>query len=159
MSEVLNKPIQLTAEGKHKLEEELTHFRTVRRQEVAERIMQAKAYGDISESGEYEDAKSEQSYVEGRIRELEMWLSHAQVIQNGTGDKNTVRIGTKVTIADDSGEEEVYMLVSSPEARSSENKISDESPFGSAMVGKHKGDKFSVDAPSGRLSFTIVAID
>lgn len=154
------KTIQLTAEGKKRLEEELLHYKTVRRQEVAERIQQAKAYGDVSESGEYEDAKNEQSMVEGRIRELEQWLSHAEIIpDNGNGDKTVVRIGTRVTILDEFGDKEVYTLVSSPEARSSENKISDESPFGSAMVGKRKGDKFSVDAPAGKLSFTIIGID
>ncbi|HEX2912850.1 MAG TPA: transcription elongation factor GreA [Chloroflexia bacterium] len=158
MSEV--KTIQLTAEGKKKLEEELQHLRTVRRQEVAERIQQAKAYGDISESGEYEDAKNEQAWTEGRIRELEQWLSHAEIIpDNGVGEKSIVRIGTRVTIRDEFGEKEIYTLVSSPEAKSSENKISDESPFGAAMVGKRKGDVFFVDAPAGKLSFTIVSID
>ena len=88
------KTTYLTREGRAKLEAELEELTTVERKHVAERIAAAKELGDISESGEYEDAKSEQSYVEGRIRELEMWLSHAQVIQNGTGDKNTVRIGT-----------------------------------------------------------------
>lgn len=154
------KTIQLTAEGKTRLEQELVLLRTVKRQEVAERIQQAKAFGDVSESGEYEDAKNEQAWVEGRIRELEGWLSHAQIIQNnGNGDKSTVRIGTRVTIRDEQGDKEIYTLVSSPEAKSSDNKISNESPFGSAMVGKRKGDQFFVDAPAGRLSFTIVAIE
>ncbi len=158
MSEV--KTIQLTAEGKKKLEEELLILRTVKRQEVADRIQQAKAYGDISESGEYEDAKNEQAWTEGRIRELEQWLSHAEIIQDtGNGDKSIVRIGTKVTIRDESGDKEVFMLVSLPEAKSSENKISNDSPFGAAMVGKRKGDKFFVDAPAGRLAFTVVSIE
>lgn len=158
MSQV--KTIQLTAEGKKKLEDELLNLRTVRRQEVADRIQQAKAYGDISESGEYEDAKNEQAWTEGRIRELEQWMAHAEIIQdNGNGDRSIVRIGTHVTILDDTGEKEVYYLVSSPEAKGSENKISDESPFGAAMVGKRKGDQFFVDAPAGRLAFTIVAIE
>jgi transcription elongation factor GreA len=158
MSEV--KTIHLTAAGKQKLEEELLLLRTVRRQEVAERIQQAKAYGDISESGEYEDAKNEQAWTEGRIRELEQWLSHAVIIQdNGNGDKSLVRIGTKVTIRDEFGDKEVYQLVSSPDARSSENKISNESPFGASMLGKRKGDVFFVDAPAGKLAFTIIAIE
>jgi transcription elongation factor GreA len=158
MSEL--KTIQLTAEGKRKLEDELLNLRTVRRQEVADRIQQAKAYGDISESGEYEDAKNEQAWTEGRIREIEQWLAHAEIIQdNGHGDKNIVRIGTRVTIRDEYGEKEIYTLVSSPEAKSSENKISNESPIGSAMVGKRKGDQFFVDAPAGRLAFTVVSIE
>src|SRR5438105_4746859 len=114
MSEV--KTIQLTAEGKKKLEEELLILRTVRRQEIADRIHEAKSYGDISESGEYEDAKNEQAHTEGRIRELEQWLSHAETIQDtGNGDKSIVRIGTRITIRDEAGDKEVYTLVSSPE--------------------------------------------
>jgi len=158
MSEV--KTIHLTAAGKQKLEEELLLLRTVRRQEVADRIQQAKAYGDISESGEYEDAKNEQAWTEGRIRELEQWLAHAVIIQdNGNGDKSLVRIGTMVTIRDEFGDKEIYQLVSSPEAKSSDNKISNESPFGAAMLGKRIGDKFFVDAPAGKLAFTIISIE
>ncbi len=158
MSEL--KTIQLTAEGKKKLEDELLMLRTVRRQEVADRIQQAKAYGDISESGEYEDAKNEQAWTEGRIREIEQWLSHAEIIRDtGNGDRSIVRLGTHITIRDEFGDKEVYMLVSSPEAKSSENKVSNESPFGAAMVGKRKGDQFFVDAPAGRLAFTIVSIE
>ncbi len=152
--------IQLTADGKRKLEDELTNLRTVRRQEVAERIQQAKAYGDVSESGEYEDAKNEQSMLEGRIREIEQWLSHAEILPPETkAEKGIVHLGRRVTIKDEFGVKEIYTLVSSPEARSSENKISNESPLGQAMIGKRKGDKFSIDAPAGQLSFTIVSIE
>ncbi len=154
------KTFQFTAGGKKKLEDELLNLKTVRRREVSERIQEAKAYGDVGESGEYEDAIREQSWNEGRIRELEQWLSHGEIIEdNGNGDKSIVRIGTSITIRDEAGEKEVYTLVSSPEARSSENKISNESPFGLAMLGKRKGDKFFVEAPAGRLAFTIVAIE
>jgi transcription elongation factor GreA len=154
------KILQLTAEGKKRLQAELQDLITNKRQEVAERIQQAKAFGDISESGEYEDAKNEQAWVEGRIRELEQTLSHAQVIEsNGNGDRSIVRLGTTVTLIDESGEKEVYMLVSSPEANSGENRISDVSPIGAALVGKRKGDKVCVNVPAGTLEFTIVGIE
>ncbi len=154
------KTIQLTAEGKKRLEAELHNLITIRRQEVAERIHQAKAYGDINESGEYEDAKNEQAWVEGRVRELEQTLSHAQVIEsNGHGDRSIVQLGTTFCLVDDSGEKEVYMLVSSAEADSVENKISDQSPIGSAVLGKRKGAKVAVTVPAGTLQFTIVSIE
>jgi transcription elongation factor GreA len=152
------KTIMLTAEGKQKMERELDELRTVKRQEVTERIQQAKAYGDISESGEYEDAKSEQIMIETRIRELESTLSRCEVIYTN-GHKSEVCLGSTIKIKDDDGFEEIYMLVSSAEANSSENKISTESPFGSAMLGKKIGDSFSVTAPVGVLQFKIVSIE
>ncbi len=157
MSEKL---VQLTAAGKKRLEAELHDLITNKRQDVAERIHQAKAFGDISESGEYEDAKNEQAWVEGRIRELEQTLSHAQVIENnGNGDRSIVQLGTTITLVDETGEKEVYVLVSSPEANSGENRISNVSPIGAAVLGKRKGDKVAVSVPAGTLQFTIVAIE
>jgi len=152
--------VQLTAEGKKRLESELRDLVTNQRQDVAERIHQAKAFGDISESGEYEDAKNEQAWVEGRIRELETTLSNAQVLEsNGRGDRSIVQLGTTVTLLDPDGAREVYTLVSSPEANGRENRISDMSPIGSAMLGKRKGDKIAVSVPAGSLQFTIVSIE
>jgi len=153
------KTIQLTADGKKRLQDELHELRTTKRQEVAERIQQAKAYGDISESGEYEDAKTEQSWLEGRIRDLESTLSKAEVISTNGHKKGEVVLGSTVTIEDDTNYKEVYLLVSSAEASSSENKISNESPFGAAMYGKKVGDKFSVNAPVGLLNFKIVKVE
>ncbi|MEI6044796.1 MAG: transcription elongation factor GreA [Chloroflexota bacterium] len=154
------KVVQLTADGKKRLEAELHELITDKRQEVAERIQQAKAFGDISESGEYEDAKNEQAWVEGRIRELEQTLSHAQVIaSNGNGDRSIVQLGATVTLVDESGEKEIYLLVSSPEANSRENRISDQSPIGAAVMGKRKGDKVAVSAPAGTIQFTIIGIE
>ena len=154
------KIVQLTPEGKKRLDAELHDLITNKRQDVAERIQQAKAFGDISESGEYEDAKNEQAWVEGRIRELEQTLSHAQVIQNnGNGDRSIVRLGTTVTLVGEDGEKEVYMLVSTAEANSGESRISDVSPIGSAVLGKRKGEKVAVTVPAGTLQFTIVSIE
>jgi transcription elongation factor GreA len=154
------KVVQLTVEGKKRLEAELHELITDKRQEVAERIYQAKAFGDISESGEYEDAKNEQAWVEGRIRELENTLAHATVIEsNGNGDRSVVRLGTTVTLIAEDGEKEIYQLVSSAEANSHEYRISDQSPIGAAMVGKRKGDKIAVNVPAGTVQFTIVSIE
>src|SRR4051812_29853331 len=115
------KIVQLTPEGEKRLDAELHDLITNKRQEVAERIQQAKAFGDISESGEYEDAKNEQAWVEGRIRELEQTLSHAQVLQsNGNGDRSIVSLGTTITLIGEDGEKEIYMLVSTAEANSGE---------------------------------------
>ncbi len=157
MSEKL---VYLTVDGKKKLEDELHVLRMDRRQEIADRIQQAKQFGDITESGEYEDAKNEQAFIEGRIRELESTLSHAHTISNGHGDKSLVRLGSTVTIMDDlDKEKETWMLVGSAEADSTNHKVSDESPFGESLVGKKVGDKFTVKAPSGELYFTIISID
>lgn len=154
------KTIQLTAEGKKKLEEELEHLRTNKRQEISERIQQAKAGGDIEDSSEYEDAKTEQIWIETRIRELESTLAHSQVIvHNGNGKINAATFGATVTIVDEGGYKETYQLVSSAEADTTIGKISNESPFGSAMFGKRKGDSFKVQAPSGELKFTILSIE
>lgn len=154
------KIVQLTPAGKKRLDAELHDLITNKRQEVAERIQQAKAFGDISESGEYEDAKNEQAWVEGRIRELEQTLSHAQVLpNNGNGDRSIVSLGTTITLIGEDGEKEIYMLVSTAEANSGENRISDVSPIGSAVLGKRKGEKVAVNVPAGTLQFTIVSIE
>ena len=124
MSEKL---VYLTVDGKKKLEDELHILRMDRRQEIADRIQQAKQFGDITESGEYEDAKNEQAFIEGRIRELESTLSHAHTISNGHGDKSLVRLGSTVTIMDDlDKEKETWMLVGSAEADSTNHKVSGE---------------------------------
>jgi transcription elongation factor GreA len=153
-----DKTIHLTADGKKKLEEELEHLRTVKRQEISDRILQAKSSGDIEDNSDYEDAKTEQIWAETRIREIESTLAHAQVITQTNG-KDVATFGATVTIVDETGFKETYQLVSAAEADSTSGKISNESPFGSAMFGKRKGDSFKVNAPSGELRFTIVTID
>ena len=152
--------VHLTAEGKRQLEGELNLLRGTRRQEVADRIQQAISFGDISESGEYEDAKNEQARIEGRIRELEITLANAILINdNVNSDKSFVRLGAKVTIVDDDGYQETWHIVSSPEANSRENKISNESLVGQALIGKRKGEKVAVVAPAGVMHFTILSIE
>jgi len=153
-----NKPVYLTAEGKARLEERLRHLLTVRRPEVADRIHQAKADGDISESGEYEDAKNEQAWLEGEIRSLEHNLRHAQIIENGNGN-GVVILGSVVAVKDSDGEEERYTLVGSAEASSRLRKISNESPVGKALLGHKVGDIVTVHSPAGKLDFTILSIE
>jgi transcription elongation factor GreA len=156
-----DKPVYLTETGMHELEQELDHLRTVKRPEVAARIGQAKEYGDISENGEYEDAKNEQAFVEGRIRTIESLLNRARPLkeEKSPAAKAIVRLGSRVTTLDDSKERETWKLVSSAEANAAQGRISDESLVGRALLGKKVGDQISVQAPAGLLKFKIVAIE
>jgi transcription elongation factor GreA len=152
-----DKPIYLTAEGKTMLQEELDHLREVRRPEVADRIQQAKLDGDISESGEYEDAKNEQAWVEGRIRTLEHMLQHAHIITQAKSD--TVVIGSKVQIRDADGDNYDWMIVGSAEANPRHSRISNESPVGQAIMGHKAGDTVRVNTPGGVEEFTILKVE
>ncbi len=154
---VMDKPVYLTAEGKTTLEEELTHLKMVRRPEVADRIQQAKLDGDVSESGEYEDAKNEQAWVEGRIRTLEHMLQNSRIIEGVRSD--TIQLGSHVHLRDGDGEEYNWTIVGSAEANPRQSRISNKSPVGKALMGKKKGDKVSVDAPGGREEFTILKVE
>ncbi|EGS33954.1 MAG: transcription elongation factor GreA [Veillonella sp. oral taxon 780] len=156
MAEV--KETLLTAEGLKKLEEELNYYKSVRRIEVAERIKIAISYGDISENSEYDDAKNEQAFIEGHIIELENKINTAKIIdENVKGD--TVTVGSKVTLLDEEFNEELdYTIVGSSEADPFNNRISNESPVGVAILGKVKGDKVEVNTPDGMVSFKILSI-
>jgi transcription elongation factor GreA len=150
-----NKTVYLTAEGLAKLQAELNHLITVERPRVAGRIHDAKLDGDISENAEYEDAKQEQSFLEGRIATLEGQLKNAEVIEPTNGDK--VGIGSKVVIKGDEGEEK-FTIVGSAEAAPREGRISNESPVGAALMGRKKGDRIVVEAPSGPMTYTVVRV-
>jgi transcription elongation factor GreA len=153
-----DKPVYLTAEGKAKLEAELQQLITVERKDVAERINAAKELGDISESGEYEDAKKAQALLEGRIRELQNMLSRAQLIEDQNGNKE-VHIGSSVTVRFESDdEEETWTIVGSAEAAPRQGRISNESPIGSALIGKKVRQKVTVQTPNGPMKVTIVKI-
>ena len=154
-TEVNNKPVYLTAEGLAKLKAELQHLITVERPRVAGRIHDAKLDGDITENAEYEDAKQEQSFLEGRIATLEAQLKNAEVIAKANGDK--VGIGSKVVIRGGDGEE-TFTIVGSAEASPREGRISNESPVGAALMGHKKGDKVTVQAPAGPVSYTVVRV-
>jgi transcription elongation factor GreA len=152
-----DKPVYLTREGHAKLQEELKMLIEVRRPEIAERIKQAKDLGDLSENAEYEAAKNEQAFNEGRIRELNYMLNNAQLIEDSNGGKE-VRIGSTVTVREEDGEEITYTIVGSSEAKPAMGKISNESPVGKALLGKHVRQKVNVDTPGGSYKLMIVKI-
>ncbi len=158
MAEVEKETI-LTPEGLRKLEEELEHLKTVRRKEVAGRIKQSKEFGDLMENSEYEDAKNEQAFVEGRILQLEKMLRNARVIDNHGVPPDRVAVGSTVRLKDlSSGEEIHYMIVGSTEADPDRDKISNESPVGRALLGKRKGDMVEVTAPAGKIRYSILQV-
>ena len=152
------KEVILTVEGLKKLEDELELLKTQKRREVAERIKQAIDFGDISENSEYEDAKNEQAFIEGRIITLEKMLRNARVIDDNEGT-DMVSLGNTVLLKDmDFGDEEEYTIVGSAEADPGTNKISNESPVGKAVLGQVKGTTLEVTVPAGVLRYQIVDI-
>jgi len=154
----MEKETFLTPEGLRRLEEELEYLKTVKRKEVAERIKQAKAFGDLSENSEYEDAKNEQAFVEGRILALEQLLRSAKVIQ-GNGASGEVSIGSRVRVRDlGSGEEFEYWIVGSAEADPGQARISNESPVGRALLGRRPGEVVEVQVPAGFLRLQITGL-
>ena len=146
----------MTAEGYLEAETELNELKNVRRQEIIEAIKEARAQGDLSENADYDAARNEQAIVEAKIQELEYKLEHAEIIDNK--NKNEVNLGSTVTISYDDGETEEYKLVGSMEANPFENKISNESPLGIALL-KHKiGDVVEVASPNGGYNIKIEKI-
>jgi transcription elongation factor GreA len=150
-------PIYVTRDGLRKLEDELEYLRTVKRAQVAQRLHDAMGEGDIDENAEYDDAKNEQSFVEGRILTLETMIKNAVLIQEGK-HRDQVVLGSTVTIVEEGGEPETYHLVGSAEADPRQGRISNQSPLGRALLGKRVGDTVTVSAPAGVLSFQIIAI-
>ncbi len=152
------KPIFLTPEGRAKLEAELENLRTVRRAEVAERIHSAKEEGDIMENSAYDEAKNEQAFVEGRIMTIEQMLKNAVIIDE-TRASDVVGIGSYVTVVErGDDEDEVYQIVGSAEADPSRGRISNESPVGRALLGKHVGEDVTVKIPDGVRHLTVTEI-
>lgn len=154
------KEVLLTEEGLAKIKQELEHFRIHKRHEVAERLKEAIAQGDLSENAEYDAAKEEQAFVESRIITLENMIRNAKIIVPDNKDKNIVSIGSKVTIQElPEGDTESYSIVGSAESDPLSGKISNESPIGSELIGKKVGETVTVPAPSGTIQFKIVKID
>lgn len=154
-----NEPVYLTAAGLEKLQEELAYLTGTRRREVARMIADAKADGDISENAGYDEAKTTQGFVEGRIRELELIINNAKVIEHNGGSSNGVAIGHTVVVREDGAElQETYTIVGSAEANPANGRISNESPIGRALLGKKVGDRVSVTSPGGDLVFEILKI-
>lgn len=153
----MSEPTFLTREGYQKLEQELHHLRTVRRQEIALRLHNALTEGDILENAELEDARNEQAFVEGRILTLESMLGNAAIIEE-TGPREAVGVGSRVTIVEGGGPPETYHVVGSAEADPTKGLISNVSPLGRALMGRKVGEKAVVSAPDGVLVFEIVGI-
>ena len=142
------------------LEEELHYLKTTKEKEVAEHLKEARSFGDLSENSEYDEAKNEQAKLYGRIAEVENILSHAVIIDETEDNTGRIGLGCVVKVLDmDLDEEETYEIVGSQEANPMNGCISDDSPFGRAMVGKAEGDTVEVDAPMGTLKFKILSVD
>ncbi len=154
------KEIILTKEGLQQLESELEHLKSVRREAVAERIKQARAFGDITENSEYEDAKNEQAFIEGRILTLEKPLKNARLMEETDIRTDVVSLGSKVTLQEVKSKREVtVLLVSSVESKLKDGKISDESPVGRAILGKKVNSTVSVEAPAGIIKYKIKKVE
>jgi transcription elongation factor GreA len=148
----------LTREGFQKLQDELDFLRSVKREEVAKRLHEAMEGGELIEDAEYEAAKNEQAFVEGRIQELQDLLANARVIEQTT-KSDTVQVGSKVTIQEDGGTPESYMIVGPAEASPRDGRISNESPLGRSLMGHRANDKVRVDAPAGSFNVQIVKVE
>jgi len=155
--------VLITKEGLKKLQDELSYLKTTKRAEVAERLKEAISYGDLSENAEYEEAKNEQAFVEGRILELEKQIKNARIITEhaaGAVKSKVIDIGSVVTVRNKTENEdpETYTIVGSMEADPIDHKISNESPIGRALLGRERGDTVEVTAPAGKFKYEIVKV-
>ncbi|MDX8359482.1 MULTISPECIES: transcription elongation factor GreA [Bacillaceae] len=149
----------MTAAGKEKLEQELEYLKSVRRKEVVERIKIARSFGDLSENSEYDSAKEEQAFVEGRITTIENMIRNAKIIEEDSSNSNMVSIGKSVTFVElPDGEEETYTIVGSAEADPFEGKISNDSPIAKSLIGKQIGEEVQVQTPGGEMLVKIVSV-
>lgn len=150
----------LTKEGYQKLQEELDFLRTAKRQEVANRLHEAMEGGELIENAEYEAAKNEQAFVEGRIQELDVLLATAKIIEEGNGKKKSdmVQLGSKVTIKEGNFEAETFAIVGAAEANPREGKISNESPIGKAILNRKVGETVKVETPGGTYNVKILKV-
>ena len=155
----VEKVFPMTQAGKEKLEQELEHLKSVKRKEVVERIKIARSFGDLSENSEYDSAKEEQAFVEGRITTLEKMIRNAKIIEESEMTSDAVALGRSVTFVElPDGDEETYTIVGSAEADPFEGKISNDSPIAKSLIGKKVGDEVSVQTPGGEMSVRIVTI-
>ncbi len=153
------KVFPMTQAGKEKLIQEVEYLKSVKRKEVVERIKIARSFGDLSENSEYDSAKEEQAFVEGRITTLENMIRNAKIIEEGDMAGDTVTLGSTVTFIElPDGEEETYSIVGSAEADPFEGKISNDSPIAKSLLGKKVGDQVSVQTPGGEMNVRIVSI-
>ncbi|MFD1030545.1 transcription elongation factor GreA [Metaplanococcus flavidus] len=153
------KQFPMTAAGKQKLEDELDFLKTIKRKEVVERIKIARDFGDLSENAEYDSAKEDQAFVEGRISTLESMIRNAVIINANDMSNDTVRLGTTVTFVEvPDGDKESYTIVGSAEADPLEGRISNDSPIAKSMIGRTTGDRVKVLTPGGEMEIEIVSI-
>lgn len=149
----------MTYQGLKKLEDELETLKTTKRKEITAKIKEALSFGDLSENAEYDEAKNEQAFVEGRIVQIENMLKNASVIDESDTPKDTVNVGTVVKVKDiEMDEVEDYTIVGSAESDPLENKISNESPVGKGLIGKKVGDIVEIPIPDGTCKFEILSI-
>ena len=154
-----DKKFALTYDGIRELEEELKVLKVSKRKEIAQKIKEARAQGDLSENAEYDAAKDEQARIEARIVSIEKMLRNAELIDEEEIDKETVALGSKVTLFDEEFEEEItYHIVGSAEANPEKNRISNESPLGMGLIGHKAGEAVEIDAPVGIIKYKILAI-
>ncbi|NMC16385.1 MAG: transcription elongation factor GreA [Chloroflexi bacterium] len=146
----------LTREGFEKLQAELDELRNVRRKEIALRLQEAMEDGELIENAEYEDAKNEQAFVEGRIKDLDLLLATARIIDEGENEQGLIQVGTTVTIQEDGNEPETYMIVGPAEANPLLGRISNESPIGRALINHKVGESVQVEAPGGVYTVVII---
>jgi transcription elongation factor GreA len=153
------KVFPMTQAGKDKLVQEIEYLKSVKRKEVVERIKTARSFGDLSENSEYDSAKEEQAFVEGRITTLENMIRNAKIIEESEMTSDAVSLGRSVTFVElPNGEEETYTIVGSAEADPFEGKISNDSPIAKSLIGKKVGEEVSVQTPGGEMSVRIVSI-
>lgn len=153
------KPIIITDEGLRKMTDDLEYLKNVKRKEIIEAISKARAFGDLSENSEYDEAREEQSKVEIRIKELEELIRHAKVISESDVHTDSVNVGARVKVYDFSFDEEIeYSIVGSTEADPLNRKLSDQSPIGSALIGAKQNEIVTAITPGGELKFKIIEI-
>lgn len=155
----ISKKYVMTYEGVKKLEEELEFLKTVKRKEITQKIKVALSFGDLSENSEYDEAKNEQAFVEGRIIQLENMLKNATIVDENEMPADTVNVGSIVKVKDfQFNDEEEFWIVGSAEADPIENKISNESPVGKALIGKKAGEEVEVVVPDGISKYEIISV-
>ncbi len=154
----MSKKYLLTPEGLEKLNQELKELINKKRPDVIERIREAASHGDLSENADYAQAREEQSFIEGRVQEIEDMIKNAEIISTNGGHHNTVSIGSTAVIKVN-GSERKYTIVGSNEANPKEGKISNESAVGKALLGRKAGEKFKVAAPAGEMDYEIISIE
>jgi transcription elongation factor GreA len=153
------KEFKLSQERLDELKEELHYLKTVREKEVADQIKEARSFGDLSENSEYDEAKNEQGKLYSRIVELENIIAHVVIIDSEDQNSDSVVIGSRITVEDcETGDREEFQIVGSQEADPMNGRISEESPFGRALLGKKSGEEVLVDAPAGMLHYRVVEI-